>query len=269
MAGVKSRRPNLDQMGRWIRDGYGQGQGLDYKPFMYVRDVPSTGLSSMVHGRVTGRVHHYFSDLEISVHLLAEHDADTVDIREQYALLPWDETQEIARRAGIRHPTIPGTKTPSVMTTDIVVTKRSEDGVNFRAVSVKPSRNLTDRTYDKLWIEKAYWDVRGVPWNLVTEEELPRNKVHNLRFFEGGRGQERLLGEKVASAEFVKAFKQAWRPNLPYLDILSVACNKANVDASTGHALMGWAVWNHVSPIDIDAQAVEFRGYVKLLDAKL
>ena len=53
MAGTKCRAPNPDLVDRWIAAGYGQGDGAGYKPFMYVRDVPSTGTSSMVKSRLT------------------------------------------------------------------------------------------------------------------------------------------------------------------------------------------------------------------------
>jgi len=85
---------------------------------MYVRDVPSEGTSSMVQSRITGRNHAYLSDHEFKVHLIAEYGRSTLDIREQFALLPWDETQSIASQIGIRHPIFPGTSTPTVLTTD-------------------------------------------------------------------------------------------------------------------------------------------------------
>lgn len=47
----------------------------------------------------------------------------TLDIREQFALLPWEETQSIAQKLGIRHSTYPGTRTPIVVTSDLVLTR--------------------------------------------------------------------------------------------------------------------------------------------------
>src|SRR5260221_9639027 len=112
MAGTKSRAPTVATIVRWIKAGYGQGKGATYKPFMFVRDVPSEGASSMVLSRATGRTQHYLSRGEFHVHLLAEYCEKIVDIREQYALLPWEETQAIAAKLGIKHPIIPHTSTP-------------------------------------------------------------------------------------------------------------------------------------------------------------
>lgn len=108
----KSRRPSIEIVRKWIAKGDGQGEGRNYRPFFQVRDVPSSGRSRMLLGLKTGRVHHYLSDIEYYFHLMAEYEPQVVDIRERYALLPWEETLEIANELGIRHPTYPGTKTP-------------------------------------------------------------------------------------------------------------------------------------------------------------
>ncbi len=45
-----------------------------------------------------------------------------MDIREQFPLLPIEETIIIAEELGIKHPTDPNTGEPVVMTTDFLVT---------------------------------------------------------------------------------------------------------------------------------------------------
>jgi len=91
---------------------------------MFVRDIPSGGLSNTVKSPVSGRIHHYITRQEYQVHLLAEYSPTIIDIRERFALLPWDETQAIASKLGIRHPRYPGTTTPTAITTDLLLTKR-------------------------------------------------------------------------------------------------------------------------------------------------
>ena len=159
---------------RLIRQKFGQCEFAGYKPWFYVRDVPSQGRSTMVHSSITGRVHHYLSDGEEGIHLLAEFATATVDIREQYALLPWEETQEIAKRLGLIHPRIPNTGAPSVMTTDLVVFKRHELGIQIVPISVKTASELTGessgRVHEKLVIEREYWRARGLHTLLITED---------------------------------------------------------------------------------------------------
>src|SRR5208337_5491655 len=71
MAGTKARRPTPKIVEGWIRSGFGQGDGPTYKPFMYVRDIISPGLSNTVKSPVTGRIHHYITQQEYKVRLKA------------------------------------------------------------------------------------------------------------------------------------------------------------------------------------------------------
>src|SRR5450631_4218601 len=155
MAGTKARKPSVAVVNQWIKAGFGQGSGPTFKPFMFVRDVPSMGTSSMVQSRITGRNHHYLSDQEFKVHLLAEYSQLTLDIREQFALLPWEETQSIAQQLGLRHPIFPGTTTPTVLTTDLLLDLKRPDGTELVAISVKLTKDLTARNLEKLLLEKV------------------------------------------------------------------------------------------------------------------
>ncbi|WP_430624358.1 TnsA endonuclease N-terminal domain-containing protein [Pseudomonas avellanae] len=124
----------------------------------------------MVKSRVTGRTHHYLSRQEFKVHLEAEYSRSTKNIREQYPLLPLAETQQIAADLGVRHPTYPTTRTPTVMTTDLLLTLDWQDGDQLLAISVKLTKDLTHRNLEKLLIERIYWNNRGVKWVLITEK---------------------------------------------------------------------------------------------------
>lgn len=101
---LKRRGATPENVDAWIRHGDGQGEGINFRPFFQVRDVPSRGRSHIVVGLRTGRTHHYMSDIEYSYHLLAEYSPEVLDIREQFALLPREDTQEIATDLRIRHP---------------------------------------------------------------------------------------------------------------------------------------------------------------------
>lgn len=261
---TKARRPSVEVVTRWIADGFGQGLGAEYKPFMYVRDVPSVGLSSMLTSRLTRRTHHYLSKLELSVHLLAEFEEGTQDIREQFALLPWDETQQIADDTGIRHPIYPGTRTPIVMTTDLLITQVKDGRVAHRAISVKPAGDFSLRTTDKLWIEQMYWKRRGVEWRLVTEEDIPKHKAVNLKFFELARITDVCSSVRVSPREFSQRFEQLWQRDKRYIELLSAAARSVGVDNETAHLLMGKAVWARESALDIDSSSLSHRSLVVL-----
>jgi hypothetical protein len=68
------------------------------------------------------------------------------------------------------------------MTSDFRVTFSSPESVWDEVVSVKPGGDLVKkRTLDKLEIERRYWGRRSTPWRLVTERELPKVLVANLK----------------------------------------------------------------------------------------
>ena len=69
-----------------VTAGYGQGHGRDYKPCKTVQNFSSIGRSHRVQGRVSKRLHHLFSDLELSTFLLLDWNQNVTDIREHYPL---------------------------------------------------------------------------------------------------------------------------------------------------------------------------------------
>jgi hypothetical protein len=259
MAGIKSRRPAPAVVERWIKAGFGQGDGPTYKPFMFVRDVPSIGTSSTVKSWTTGRNHHYLSRQELKVHLLAEYSPFILDIREQFALLPWDETQSIASKLHITHPRYPGTSTPTVLTTDLVLTMKRRDGTEHIAVSVKLTKDLNARTLEKLLIERYYWNRRGIKWMLATEQNIPDVRAENLRFFEMALNDDRVARSGIDPAEFSLQFESNHAPGLMFNEILKKTGQHFDVDVFTSHALLGTAVWKRASCIDIDAEPLSHR----------
>lgn len=264
MAASKSRRPTPSIAQRWITAGYGQGEGKDYKPFMYVRDVPSLGTSSMVKSRITGRNHAYLSNHEFKVHLLAEYCRSTLDIREQFALLPWSETQSLALQLGIRHPTYPGTSTPTVLTTDLLLTLKRPDGKELVAISAKLKKDLTKRNLEKLLLERVYWNRRGIRWILVTEDNVSEVLTSNLKFFEAALNDDRARTSSILPGAFSRTFEANWEPALSFGSIMNLAVAAEGVDVHTGHALLGMAIWNRASRVDITTNKLTHRGTVLL-----
>lgn len=166
-----------------LAEGRGEGRGRDYKPWLMIHDVASRGLASRVKSPLNGRTYHLLSQLETDW-LYAFHGLpELTDIREQYPLLELSETLEIADRLGIAHPTDPRTKESCVVTTDFLLTLI--DGLRHvdMAIAVKPSTDLaSERTLEKLEIERTYWSARNTNWRILTEKELPRALVKNMRW---------------------------------------------------------------------------------------
>ena len=238
MAGTKARKPTTKNVEGWIRAGFGQGDGTAYKPFKFVRDIPSPGLSNTVKSQVTGRIHHYITRQEYKVHLLCEYCPSIIEIRERFALLPWGETQAIANKLGLRHPRYWGTATPTVLTTDLLLTKKHSDGIELVAVSATLTKHLTPQTLEKLLIERTYWNRRGVSWILVTEKNISNFRAKNLQFFELARNDDRASKSGIAPTLFSHLFEANHAQGLCFNEILEKTSRDLGIDVQTGHALL-------------------------------
>ena len=102
-------------------------------------------------------------------------------IREQFPLLPIEETLAIADQCGIKHPRVPGTNEPVVMTTDFLVDVGYKGSTIERARTIEPAKELSsDRVLEKFEIERRYWLRRKVDWAIVTERDIPQVLVKNI-----------------------------------------------------------------------------------------
>lgn len=159
---------------RRARENRGVGHGVDYTPWIKVQDFPSLGKQTRVWGRKIARNHHLMSNAEKAYYAVLEWCDDVVDIREQYPL-PLSNTLEIAKHLGVDHPAKHGVLTR--VTTDFLITRTGSEV----ARAVKLTSELTsERTLQKLEIERAYWSTQGIDWGLVTEREIPQAYVDNL-----------------------------------------------------------------------------------------
>jgi len=157
-----------------IAEGRGQGAGSHYRPWLEVHDFPSRGVIHRPLGAKTGRVHHLFSNLEFMLFLIYDVLACITDIREQFPLLPLEETLEIARELGVKHPTDPATRYPTVMTTDFLLKLEIQHQTLFHARAAKYGTDMDDsRLREKLSIEHCYWRRRDLNWGFITDKDVP------------------------------------------------------------------------------------------------
>lgn len=202
------------KIARWTKEGRGSGRGVDYRPWLGVADVSSSGLSHRVDGRTTDRVHHFLSNIEMRLFLVLDWADHIVDIREQFPL-DRDETRQIATEMGVKHPSDPTTKIPIVMTTDFVVDTALLADQPYAAYAVKPLEQLGNtRTLEKLEIERIYWRRRGVKWKITTQKELATPLVNSLVSLHGHRRAEGLpppigLGQVQAEALIISSMRKA------------------------------------------------------------
>ena len=214
MAGMRSPY-NEKKIEQRIKEGRGQGEGAGYTPWIKVGEFGSKGRSHRLLGIKTGRMHHFFSDLEAKYFYLLEWSEDVVDIREQYPLFPVSDTERIAAEINVRHPKVVGSRISNVMTTDFLITTRRENEIALEARSVKYSRDLENaRTMEKQAIEKEFWSERGIPWKLVTEASVPAIRVKNIK---------KLLGYYSPPLEDVLSDRQREALTKEWIEALAMA----------------------------------------------
>lgn len=263
----KWRKVTEKTVRNWIAKGLGQGAGSSYRPAIEVRDVFGPGRRRRLPGLLHERNHHYLSDLEYKWHLWAEHLQGVVDIREQYALLPWELTQKIADGLGKKHSVYPVTRTPILMTSDLVVTLYRSGVLSHLVLCVKPhSATSLDgcvdekaekkilRTREKLKIEEEYWRLKGVQWSIVTDRDLPKTLVGNLDFLRFSVLT--CKANRVQLTVFVEYFRSCWRPDLMLKDILTGVSRCMGCDPCLCFNLFAKAVWLRMLPVDIKSRPV-------------
>jgi len=165
--------PKITEAGK-RREKRGTGTEGGYRPYIKARELNSTGTAESLRDYKTGRVVELLSQGEVWYWYLLRWRDDVADIREQYPLRLTD-TLRLARELGIRHPD--DGRRP--MTTDLYVTLTD---ASHEAYSVKAGRKSLNnpRTVEKLYLEKLYWQARGVPFHLVFKEDVSRVLIRNI-----------------------------------------------------------------------------------------
>ncbi|MDZ8070949.1 MAG: TnsA endonuclease C-terminal domain-containing protein [Nostoc sp. DedQUE08] len=180
----RSSKRNRKDVNKRLDEGCGQDRGLDYKPAIWIMDFPSQGFSVQGLGWKTQREYHLFSMSEFHYFYALEWSPIVIDIREQFPL-ELEETLDIAKQCGYKHPVNPKTGEPNVMTTDFVVTIPGTTGIGImdQARTVKLSRELQNsRVLEKFEIERRYWESRKISWGIVTEQDIPEVLAKNIGF---------------------------------------------------------------------------------------
>jgi hypothetical protein len=195
------------QIDRRIKEGRGQGQGSDYKPFIYTRDVSSLGRSHRLPGSKTRRLHHLLSDLELAIFLTLDWSHHVADIREQFPMRV-EDTMRIAEELGIRHGRYQGT--PQVLTSDFLVDFDDPQRPTV-AIQAKYSADLQKpEVIERLELERRYWQEKGISWAIVTEREVSREAFSNIQWLYPANAEDDITRDDLAHYQqlFLHEFKR-------------------------------------------------------------
>ncbi|MCM3325012.1 TnsA endonuclease N-terminal domain-containing protein [Cytobacillus kochii] len=170
------------KIARYYKEGRGQGELGNYRPWLTIQDVPSNGRAHRDIGWKTKREHHLLSDIEYNYFCLLDWSDDVIDIREQFPINR-ENTTIIAEHMNIKHPLDSSTQTPVVMTTDFLITLRHDSKITYMARTIKPEKELNNtRVIEKFGIERTYWENQDVDWAIVTEKDLPKTIIDNIKW---------------------------------------------------------------------------------------
>lgn len=247
---AKRNRQNTNRLiEKRIKDGRGQGKGSEYQPWVLIQDVASQGLATRIKGIKTKRVQHFMSNFELSYFYLLEWSPVIYDIREQYPLLPLEETIAIAELAGINHPIDTQTKEPIVMTTDFLLTVDQKIDTIEQARTLRQTKDLqSNRTIEKLEIERLYWQERNIDWGIVTEQEIPENLVKNLSWLHPYHDLENLY---PLSENDIQKIKQTLESsmlinNIPLNYLTSECDDRLGLSAGTSLSVVRYLMANRI-----------------------
>jgi hypothetical protein len=177
------------------KEGRGRGNFENYIPWVKTHEFSSKGRATRVRGVKIPRIFHLQSDNMYRAFLTFEYSS-VLDIRESYPLL--DVMEVIDYKDDLRFDKFLDKQTgdPFVITTSFLLTVKEPDGSEkYVARTVKNNSELTRKiTWEKLEIERRYWESKGISWKIITDKQLPRQLAKNIEWvretlLEGSEGE--------------------------------------------------------------------------------
>jgi hypothetical protein len=170
---------NKKKLDERIAQGYGQGRGKTYKPWLQKSDVSSKGVTTRMWSPKTERVHTFLSNVEKCAFLIAEFREDFMDYLEQ-GPMERELTLEIARQFRFPHPRYWGTKIAAVLTYDGLLFTR---GSQPQLIDCKHSlTDVTGRIEQQYTLRHEYAMRKGYSIRHVTDASYPWQLIHNLQW---------------------------------------------------------------------------------------
>jgi hypothetical protein len=234
---MPSRRKKLTgkAMERRLAEGFGQGSGAGYIPWLRTTDVPSHGTASTIQGWKHDRFYHLLSHNERNYFYCLEWQDAVTEIREQFPLRPVERTVQIAKIMGVLHP-----RGPEMQTTDFLLTVTVRNHSVTAVRTVKPMKELRKRrVLEKLEIERRYWLEEGIDdWGIIVAEDIPKEVWLNMHWLHECRDAAKLT---PITAEEIDRVRNWFLTHLASgsaykLALLSSACD-AELSLRTGLAL--------------------------------
>lgn len=244
---------NLNKLNKYLKEGRGQGEGKEYKPWLTIQDIPSLGRVTRILGWKTQRVHELFSDIQTRYLYYLEWDDNVIDIRENWPLLDLEEVLENENDLNIDNFKIHNNKAPFILTVTFLATIKEADGSHkYLARSVKASSELEKKSViDRLEIIRRYFEKKNIDFGIVTEQEIPMIKCRNIEWIHVSYDLNINSDENMNySKKLIKYFK--FHDTLPIRNVLSEFDKKMKQDNGTALSLFKYLIASKQLIVDMD-----------------
>ncbi|NLK96562.1 MAG: heteromeric transposase endonuclease subunit TnsA [Epulopiscium sp.] len=241
---------------RFLKEGRGQGEGKEYKPWLTIQDFPSQGRVSRVFGLKSKRIHHFFSDNETRYFYLLEWNDRVVDIREHFPLLDIEKIIKDKDDLNLGKFVDKKSGTPYVFTTTFLTTLRDIKGkYTYIARSIKASSELEKKqVIERLEIERRYWESKNIDWGLVTQKDIPVVKAKNIEWIHSAFEDEENRGIGVEEKEHLSSLlMEKLRDSVnPIRRITSSFDKELNLESGTGLFLFKYLIGSRQIKVNMD-----------------
>jgi len=248
---------NDQKLKRYIKEGRGQGELEQYRPWLTIQDYSSSGRSSRVKGWKTGRIHHFLSDIETRYFYLVEYDADCWDIREHYPILDLQDTlgdcdidlnKYCDKESGTLY----------VLTTTFLLTLKDADGKKrYVARSVKAAAELEKpKVVERFELMRRYFESKQIDWGIVTQHDINVTRARNIEWVHSAKKLDDDGGLSVQDVPRLKGILLGWldETRKSVRDVTSALDSQFNLAPGSGLLLLRHLIANKQVLVDMNTR---------------
>lgn len=267
----------INKLENTVDEGRGQGHGLKYLPWLFIRRRNPSPVSNQVAGAILPGLNRECCFLARTEWLIAlmSYWLGALDVREQFPLWPWPHPHplygvpccdwrnlpaspgliEIAKEAGIDHGVFVGSKVPYVATTDLAVTVRVDPQPRLAAIAVKAEKPLldsepTDSVRSRLELERRYHAGLANPFTIATEELVSHTVAGNLVWMSSGASIHEEVATPLQIAQFAELFER-FAPAESIERGVSIASQKLGLAEQATSQVFRHCAWARLIDLDL------------------
>lgn len=148
-----------------------------------VTTFSSKGRVTRIYSQKTNRIHHLQSDIQLNLFLILERCNSVIDIKENVELRNLEII--IANTDNLRLEKFTDNETGQLyqLHTNFLIKISKQGTYEQIAISVKSLSELQRKTViEKMEAEQRYWKAKGIKFYLITEKEIDKKFVENIKW---------------------------------------------------------------------------------------